>query len=114
MGSPGRFQVVEAGAGTGQLCHDIMRWASRAAPAFAGSIDYVLVERSAAMVERQKRLLADDRLSDSVRWSEGCRPAITGCVLSNELLDAMPVHRVAVEDGRLREVFVTWDGAQFR
>ena len=113
MGKPGRFQVVEAGAGPGRLCQDVMRWASRAAPAFAGSIDYVLVETSAAMVERQKRLLADDRLSDSVRWSESLPGGIQGCVLSNELLDAMPVHRVAMAGGVLREVFVSWAGERF-
>lgn len=114
LGKPGRFQVVEVGAGTGRLCRDVMSWASRAATAFAGSIDYVLVETSAAMVERQKRLLAaDDRLSDSVRWSEGLPRGIHGCILSNELLDAMPVHRVAMEGGELREVFVTWDGNRF-
>ena len=29
-----------------------------------------------------------------------------GCVLSNELLDAMPVHQVTVEGGELRELYV--------
>jgi SAM-dependent MidA family methyltransferase len=105
--------VVEVGAGPGRLCHDVMGWAARAAKAFAGSIDYVLVESSPAMVERQKRLLADDRLSDSVRWSDAMPAGIHGCVLSNELLDALPVHRVAMEGGRLLEVFVRWDGARF-
>ena len=113
MGKPGRFQVVEAGAGTGRLCHDILGWTGIAALAFAGSIDYVLVERSAAMIARQKHLLRDERLSDSVRWSDSMPTAIQGCILSNELLDAMPVHRVAVEGGALREVYVTWDGKRF-
>jgi SAM-dependent MidA family methyltransferase len=114
MGQPGRFQIVEAGAGTGRLCHDVMAWASRAAGAFAGSIDYVLIETSTAMVERQKRLLADDRLSDSVRWSDGMPAGIHGCIVSNELLDALPVHRVAVEDGELREVLVARERDRFR
>jgi SAM-dependent MidA family methyltransferase len=34
-------------------------------------------------------------------------------VFSNELLDAMPVHRVAMAGGELREVFVWWDGGRF-
>jgi SAM-dependent MidA family methyltransferase len=114
MGKPGRFQVVEAGAGSGRLCDDLLRWASRAAPAFAGAIDYVLVERSAAMVARQKRLLADDRLSDSVRWTETLPEDVEGCILSNELLDAMPVHLVTVVEGELREVFVCLDGESLR
>ena len=32
-----------------------------------------------------------------------------GCVLSNELLDAMPVHRFEVKDGRPYEVYVELD-----
>ena len=34
-------------------------------------------------------------------------------MLSNELLDAMPVHQLAVEQGRLREVYVALDGNEF-
>jgi SAM-dependent MidA family methyltransferase len=32
--------------------------------------------------------------------------AIDGCVLSNELVDAFPVHRVVQRDGALKEIFV--------
>ena len=35
---------------------------------------------------------------------------VVGCILSNELLDAMPVHQLTVEQGRLREVYVALDG----
>jgi SAM-dependent MidA family methyltransferase len=113
MGSPGRFQIVEAGAGSGRLCADILSWATRAAGAFAGAIDYVLVDASAPMTERQKRVLSPEHLSDSVRWAAAIPYGVDGCVLSNELLDAMPVHRVSVANGRLREVFVIWDGERF-
>jgi SAM-dependent MidA family methyltransferase len=37
---------------------------------------------------------------------------VTGCILSNELLDAMPVHRVVGRHGRLREIYVTWRDGQ--
>ena len=36
-----------------------------------------------------------------------------GCVLSNEFLDALPVHRVAVRDGRWCELYVVDDGGRF-
>jgi SAM-dependent MidA family methyltransferase len=106
LGRPGRFQVVEAGAGSGRLCLDILRWAARTSRPLAGAIDYVLIDASPAMVERQKRTLADDSLSDSVRWSEAMPRGVVGCILSNELLDAIPVHRVALEGGTLRETYV--------
>jgi SAM-dependent MidA family methyltransferase len=65
------------------------------------------------MVERQKRALSDERLSDSIRWSDTLGSGIHGCILSNELLDAMPVHRVRVHEGSLQEIFVTWKGSEF-
>ena len=37
---------------------------------------------------------------------------ITGCILSNEYLDAMPVHRVRMEDGGLRELYVGVGGGE--
>ena len=37
---------------------------------------------------------------------------ITGCILSNEYLDAMPVHRVTMEDGKLRELYVGVGGGE--
>ena len=37
---------------------------------------------------------------------------ITGCILSNEYLDAMPVHRVTMEDGGLRELYVGVGGGE--
>ena len=40
-------------------------------------------------------------------------PAITGCVLSNELLDAMPVHRFVIEGGHVRELYVTLKNGNF-
>jgi SAM-dependent MidA family methyltransferase len=39
--------------------------------------------------------------------------AMTGCVFSNELLDALPVHRVQVQGGAWREVFVAATAAGF-
>src|SRR5260370_378380 len=36
-----------------------------------------------------------------------------GCIFSNELLDALPVHRVAMERGVLREIYVGYEAARF-
>ncbi|CAN5736998.1 SAM-dependent methyltransferase [soil metagenome] len=38
---------------------------------------------------------------------------LVGVVLANEFLDALPVHRVEMRDGRLRELYVTWAGGRF-
>jgi SAM-dependent MidA family methyltransferase len=40
--------------------------------------------------------------------------AVQGCLISNELLDAFPVHRVAMKDGELNEFFVTLEEGRYR
>ena len=111
IGAPGRFHIAEAGAGTGLLCRDILRWARIHAPDFRSALAYTIVEVSEALIERQRTVLAEEGCD--VRWSAALPDGIEGCLLSNELLDSFPVQRVCARDGELREVFVDWDGARF-
>jgi SAM-dependent MidA family methyltransferase len=111
MGRPLRFDIVEAGAGTGLLCHDILRWARDHAPDFRDALAYAIVEVSEPLVERQREVLAEEGCD--VRWSVALPDGIEGCLLSNELLDSFPVHAVRVRGGELTEVFVDWDGVRF-
>lgn len=113
LGRPPSFALVEAGAGSGILARDILTWARRTAPEFSQAVRYTIVEVSESLVRRQRsRLEAEDFVS-LVSWQAALPEAVTGCILSNELLDALPVHRVAVQDGGLREVYVTWEGSRF-
>ena len=66
MGTPHRFAVLEAGAGTGLLCRDILRWARGHAPDFRDAFTYTIVEVSDALGERQRAALADE--GEDVRW----------------------------------------------
>ncbi len=108
---PDRFDAVEAGPGTGVLARDVLAWAARTAPGFAAALRYTLVETSPALSERQQTTLAAEGFEAD--WRDGLPSGVTGCIFSNELLDAMPVHRVAVEAGALRELYVTRDGDGF-
>jgi len=113
LGRPGTFDIVEPGAGNGTLCRDVLSWPGRTAPDFLDCLRYILIDSSEAMTRRQQELLESERLAERVRW-EACLPqAITGCILSNELLDAMPVHRVSARDEGMLELFVGWDGRRF-
>jgi SAM-dependent MidA family methyltransferase len=114
LGQPAVFEVVEAGAGTGALCRDIVRWARHAAPAFHDGLRYSIVEASDALAGRQRETIDSEGLADKVQWQDELPGEVEGCILSNELLDAMPVHRVAADGGGLREVYVAWDGSGFR
>ena len=111
LGEPHRFDVVEAGAGTGRLCGDILRWARSHAPDLRGALAYTIVEVSEAPAERQRETLAEEGCD--VHWSAELPETIEGCLLSNELLDSFPVHRVGVREGALLEVFVAWEGVRF-
>lgn len=113
LGRPAAFEAVEAGAGSGALARDILAWASRSAADFAAALCYTIVERNDRLAERQRARLAAEGLADAARWSEDLPAGITGVIFSNELLDAMPVHRVSVRNGDLREIYVTWDGSRF-
>jgi len=112
MGSPPRFDVLEMGAGTGLLARDVLHWARRLNPPFFDALAYRIAETSPALVERQRRTLGALGLPEGkAAWEPGGAPAagtVTGCLLSNELVDSFPVHRVAVERGELREVYVVW------
>ncbi len=98
MGRPGRFTAVEMGSGSGLLACDIVGYARRALGPFADALDYVTVDRARS-----------GRADDAVRHVVASRmpfAGVVGCVLSNELLDAFPVRRFEVRDGRVLEVYV--------
>ena len=92
MGKPSPFHVVEPGAGTGVMARDIIEYSNHATPDFADALKYVTIDmRRAHRVEGAHHIVS------------GGIPlrGITGCILSNEYLDAMPVHRVTMENGKL-------------
>ena len=111
---PGEFLLVEAGAGVGRLAGHILEFTQAHLPEFYQSLRYVAVERSPS---RCDQLAA--RLAPFVREGK-CLPSIeiparipVGCLFSNELLDALPVHRVLQQQNSLSEIFVTCDGTHF-
>jgi SAM-dependent MidA family methyltransferase len=121
IGRPQPFTIVEMGAGGGALARDILDWARRHAPEFFACLEYRLVELSEELAARQRRVvqstLAEDEALGKAAWlpsldaiTEG---SIVGCFLSNELVDAFPVHRVTVRGGRLLEAYVRWRDGQF-
>src|SRR6516165_1955600 len=111
---PAEFLLVEAGAGVGRLAGHILEFAQPKLPEFYRSLRYIAIERSPS---RCNQLTA--RLSRFVQEGK-CSPSIeiparipAGCLFSNELLDALPIHRVLQQQDSLSEIFVTWDGTRF-
>jgi SAM-dependent MidA family methyltransferase len=105
---PAPFSVVECGPGTGRLALDILAELETAHPAAFAAVRYVLCERSPALRALQRERLAS--FGARVAWSDVetlAETPITGLMFSNELIDALSVHRVKVESGAVRECFVT-------
>ncbi|MGH2829664.1 MAG: class I SAM-dependent methyltransferase [Actinomycetota bacterium] len=113
LGAPSRFDIVEVGAGNGTLCRDVLSWAKRAAPEMLEASQYTIVEPIPALEAKQQAQVDSAGLRSRVHWLAEMPGAVEGCIVSNELLDGMPVHRVAVSGGELHEIYVNWDGARF-
>ena len=102
LGSPRPFLVVEAGAGVGRLAAHILDFAARELPGFYAALEYVAVERSAARRAEHAERLAAHAAAGHFSSSAEIPPSIpVGCIFSNELLDALPTHRVVMEHGEL-------------
>ena len=114
QGAPSPFIVAESGAGVGRLAGHILDFSARALPEFYAALEYVAVERSGARRAEHGARLADHvaagRLSSV---GEISRAISAGCIFSNELLDALPAHRVVMENGALREIYVGFESERF-
>ncbi len=98
-GQPGQVHIVEAGAHDGRLARDILRWLRLRRPALFGRVEYLIIEPSARRQAWQRKTLGE--FAASVRWFERLpdlgnqqTPPVRGVIFSNELLDALPVHRL--------------------
>ncbi|MEJ2471637.1 MAG: SAM-dependent methyltransferase [Desulfuromonadales bacterium] len=99
------FEVVEQGPGEGHLALDILDALAEEEPRLYDRLRYTLVEVSPNNRERQTKNLAAH--ADKIFWANGDDWSLAaGCFLSNELVDAFPVHLVEKHAGQLHEVFV--------
>jgi SAM-dependent MidA family methyltransferase len=103
-------QVVEAGAHNGELARDILGWLQAWRAELFARLEYCIVEPSDRRREQQQRALRE--FADRVRWVKslaelgGARqpspvacnsPGVRRIIFANELLDALPVHRLGWE-----------------
>jgi len=106
MGRPDPFHIIEAGAGAGHLCRDILDYLSKTSNIFLSALRYIIVEINPFFRKTQKALIGD--YGERIQWVKDTgdiREPLVGCILSNELLDSFPVHLVVMED-KLREIYV--------
>ncbi len=110
LGGPRPFHLIEAGAGRGWLGRGILDAARSSSPGFYEALKVTLVEKN-------PNLRAAPEPEEDIVWRGDITEAgggVTGCILSNELIDSFPVHRVVMEGGELKELFTGFEeGAGF-
>lgn len=104
MGHPQAFTIVEVGAGKGYLAEGIIDHVLRHLDWKEGW-RYIIIEKNPYTVATQHKLL--DRYAGLLEWRTAMDPMapFCGCVLSNELLDAFPVHLLRMGE-QPREIYV--------
>jgi SAM-dependent MidA family methyltransferase len=104
--------ILELGAGSGKMALDILAELERLEQL---PVSYSILEVSADLRERQQALLRErlPHLAARVQWLDALPAAISGAVIANEVLDALPVHLVRWSDSRVYERGVANKGSDF-
>jgi SAM-dependent MidA family methyltransferase len=92
-------RILELGAGSGALAETLLT---------EGDFDYAILETSTALRERQRA-----RLGGKAKFLDRLPESFEGVILANEVADAIPVHVVSWQDGRVMERGVSVRGERF-
>ena len=104
IGRPPKFFVVEIGSGNGLLAKDILNYIQFENDPFKEALNYITIDRTISHSDNLSLMNLQKILSDRIPLSN-----IEGCFISNELIDAFPVHRFKIQNGTLKEIFVSLD-----
>lgn len=105
LGRPGRFVVREHGAGRGALAAAILDGLRRRDAPLLKAVAYQAIDVAPARLAALAERLAAVGLGDRLEPADGLPGP--GAVVANELLDALPVHRVVgTPGGGLEEIYV--------
>ena len=109
LNRPPEFTMVEAGAERGDLASDLLARLSQNQPKI--SWNYVIAEPNAGKQEQQRQRLT----GTTVRWVNSLKDlsSITGIILGNELLDAIPTRVVEWSEDQWREVRIVLERDSF-
>jgi SAM-dependent MidA family methyltransferase len=106
--------ILEFGAGTGIMAADILSELER-----LDSLPsrYYILEPSADLQARQRETLQarEPHLLPRVEWLQAMPSHLfNGVILANEVVDAMPVHRLRIQQQQIDECFVEWREHRFQ
>jgi SAM-dependent MidA family methyltransferase len=106
----GSADILEFGAGSGALAHSVLS----ALDVQGFNANYFILEVSADLKLRQQQLLAP--WGKRVVWLQSTPSQFTGCILANEVLDAMPVELFAWSEhaDQVLQRGVVYEGTRFQ
>lgn len=107
LDKPTPFYIIEIGAGNGRLAIDIINHVFAIDQDLHTSIQYFAIDRA------QHPTLNHDKIQQIVSNTLPFRDVV-GCVLSNELVDAFPVHLFEIGNKSIQEIYVTHENGEFR
>lgn len=122
LGKPSRWQLAEYGAGKGFMTRDALLHLREKYPACFATVLYYIIEASPSFALQQQEILREAGLIDKTCWIDSLSGAhsgaqsgggICGVVFSNELVDALPFHRVLATGQGLQEIYVDWRDGMF-
>jgi SAM-dependent MidA family methyltransferase len=111
LGRPDPFVVREYGAGRGTLALTIMQGLAGMGSAGLEALRYQPIDLPGRAEATRERLAAGG-FPGRVEPARVDEPMV-GCVLANEFLDALPVHRVVQRGTALREAYVDYRDGRF-
>ena len=114
LGRPAEFMLVEAGAGVGRFAGQVLDFCEARLPDFYDALRYVAMERSTS--RREQAAIHSRSHSAAGHFTASAEiPAhiAAGCIFSNELVDALPAHRVVMDGGAMKEIFVGFHDGRF-
>ena len=120
QGNAGRYwrplsggDILELGAGSGMMAQDLLLELE----ALDGLPErYLILETGADLRRRQQELFSSriPHLLPRITWLETLpKQPLSGVIIASEVVDALPVSRVALNKGELHELCVGHDGDDF-
>lgn len=103
---PFNFAIVEMGAGQGTFAENLLQYLQRQHPDLFKTLTYIIVEISPILQAEQRQRLGNIKCVKWCNWDEIVNHSIVGCFFSNELVDALPVHQLILEEGQVREIYI--------
>jgi SAM-dependent MidA family methyltransferase len=113
LGRPPEFTIAEPGAGDAALARHVLDFVAARLPDFYAALRYHAIESSPARRSLHAPNLGPHFAAGIARSFDQFTEHIgAGCIFSNEFVDALPVHRVEMEGGKLREIYVDVAGEE--